>query len=49
MRVVDMKKKLEDEHNCQIHYDTVWKGRDFIEGDVWLMAGQLSDVVQLEG
>ena len=22
-----MKKLLEDEHKCQIHYDTIWKGR----------------------
>jgi hypothetical protein len=22
-----MKELLEDEHNCEIHYDTVWKGR----------------------
>jgi len=23
----NMQKLLQDEHKCQIHYDTVWKGR----------------------
>jgi len=23
----DLKKKLEEDHKCEIHYDTIWKGR----------------------
>jgi len=23
----ELKKQLQDDHKCEIHYDTVWKGR----------------------
>ena len=27
MGTKDLREVLQDEHKCQIHYDTIWKGR----------------------
>ena len=27
MGIKELKKQLQDDHKCEIHYDTVWKGR----------------------
>jgi len=46
----DLKKTLQDEQKCEIHYDTVWKGRQIALRELYgKWEESFSDAIQLEG